>query len=134
MAFLAGLKSAVLTTAFVVLAAEGVASTPHNNTGAHDGKMRLMDDRPNFPFDPNTIESCAWWWDHNGEIPCEEMPAEWGITMEEFLSWVSSNSVHPTLHGLKIDTMARIPPSHPAARTSTSVGPTVSRLRLWRRR
>lgn len=50
--------------------------------------LRLRGDKPVFPPAPNTISTCSWWWDSDGSIPCAEMPAEWGISMENFLKWV----------------------------------------------
>ncbi|EGY17220.1 LysM domain-containing protein [Verticillium dahliae VdLs.17] len=53
-----------------------------------DVPMRLLQDaKPAFPYDPNTIAKCSWWWDNEGQIPCANMPAEWGITMQDFLRW-----------------------------------------------
>lgn len=50
----------------------------------------LKDATPNLPSDPNTISTCTWWWDNvDGSIACEDMPAQWGISMEDFLLWVS---------------------------------------------
>lgn len=49
------------------------------------------DEKPNFPYDPNTTSYCTWWWDNDGSISCKDMPAAWGITMEDFLRWVSSS-------------------------------------------
>ena len=48
---------------------------------------QLMDERPQMPFDPNTNPDCAWWWDNDGSISCQNMPAEWGISLENFLAW-----------------------------------------------
>ncbi|OQE00087.1 hypothetical protein PENVUL_c059G04710 [Penicillium vulpinum] len=43
---------------------------------------------PNLPSDPSTISTCTWWWDNDdGAIACEDMPFEWGISMEDFLLW-----------------------------------------------
>ena len=66
----------------------GVTAVPrrHSNETA---PVRLMGLEPKFPFDPNTISTCTYWWDNNGEIPCADMPAEWGVSMEAFLRWVS---------------------------------------------
>ncbi|KAL4874685.1 hypothetical protein BJY04DRAFT_224793 [Aspergillus karnatakaensis] len=48
----------------------------------------VKDATPSLPSDPNTISTCTWWWDNvDGEIACEDMPFEWGITMEDFLLW-----------------------------------------------
>lgn len=52
------------------------------------GEMHVMDESPNFPSDPNTISTCTWWWDNDGSISCKNMPAEWGISMANFLAWV----------------------------------------------
>ncbi|KAI9375023.1 hypothetical protein BJX61DRAFT_550312 [Aspergillus egyptiacus] len=58
--------------------------------GTVEGRPRyfLKDATPNLPADPNTISTCTWWWDNvDGAIPCEDMPFEWGISMEDFLRW-----------------------------------------------
>lgn len=52
------------------------------------GEMHIMDESPNFPSDPNTIVTCTWWWDNDGSISCQNMAAEWGISMANFLAWV----------------------------------------------
>jgi hypothetical protein len=54
----------------------------------------LRDANPNLPSDPNTISTYIWWWDNDdGAIAYENMPFEWGITMEDFLRWVSSSHI-----------------------------------------
>ncbi|KAL3472687.1 hypothetical protein BJX99DRAFT_249450 [Aspergillus californicus] len=46
------------------------------------------DATPNLPCAPNTIPTCTWWWDNvNGEIPCEHMPFERGMSTEDVLRW-----------------------------------------------
>jgi hypothetical protein len=57
---------------------------PSNTTGG----MHIMDESPNFPYDPNTVAGCVWWYDNDGSISCKNMPKEWAITMEDFLAWV----------------------------------------------
>jgi hypothetical protein len=63
--------------------------------------ISLRDASPNLPSDPNTISTCTWWWDNaDGDIACKDMPSEWGISMKDFLLWVSPvhASLSPSLH------------------------------------
>ncbi|OJJ05263.1 hypothetical protein ASPVEDRAFT_95414, partial [Aspergillus versicolor CBS 583.65] len=58
--------------------------------GSVEGRPQffLKDATPNLPSDPNTISTCTWWWDNvDGSIACENMPSQWGISMEDFLLW-----------------------------------------------
>ncbi|KAL4920060.1 hypothetical protein BDW62DRAFT_199150 [Aspergillus aurantiobrunneus] len=58
------------------------------------GKAKYRrDETPNFPSDPDTTSYCTWWWDNDGSIPCSDMPAVWGITLEDFLRWVRFSSL-----------------------------------------
>jgi hypothetical protein len=82
-------RASGLAAALLMLAAE-VAAIPRPQAN-ETAPMRLMDDSPNYPHDPNTVASCTWWWDNDGQIPCADMPFEWGISMENFLRWVSRN-------------------------------------------
>ncbi|KAF2828938.1 hypothetical protein CC86DRAFT_286527 [Ophiobolus disseminans] len=51
------------------------------------GSVHIMDELPKFPSAPNTIMTCMWWWDNDASISCKNMPAEWGISMANFLAW-----------------------------------------------
>ena len=39
--------------------------------------------------DPNTTSYSSWWYDSAGSIRCLDMPTYWGITVADFLWWVS---------------------------------------------
>ncbi|OLN89002.1 LysM domain-containing protein-like protein 6 [Colletotrichum chlorophyti] len=80
-ALVAGLLANGLTP---VMAAPAPASP-----AAEEFDMKLMGDVPSFPSDPNTTHYCSWWWDNDGSIPCANMPGEWGISLADFLRWVS---------------------------------------------
>jgi hypothetical protein len=54
------------------------------------GEVHIMGESPNFPTAPDTIATCRWWWDNDGSIACKKMPAEWGISMANFLAWVGT--------------------------------------------
>ena len=47
------------------------------------------DDRPGGQFDPNTTSYCSWWQDNDGSMPCSAVPEYWGISLADFLRWVS---------------------------------------------
>ncbi|KAI0803707.1 hypothetical protein GGR55DRAFT_384302 [Xylaria sp. FL0064] len=42
---------------------------------------------PSLQWDPNTISTCAEWWDNGGSDTCEYIRALFGITPEEFHTW-----------------------------------------------
>jgi hypothetical protein len=69
-------------------AAPPLVSTLVTPTPTPEPGYKIKDATPNYPFDPNTVASCTWWWDHDGSLSCEAMPREWGITLENFLKWV----------------------------------------------
>ncbi|KAH7122762.1 hypothetical protein B0J11DRAFT_464848 [Dendryphion nanum] len=54
--------------------------------GQENVKLR-RDEKPGFPTDPNTVRSCTWWYDNDGSIPCNDMPAAWAISLETFRRW-----------------------------------------------
>lgn len=57
------------------------------------GKSKYRrDETPNFPYDPDTTSYCTWWWDNDGSISCNDIPAVWGVTLEDFLRWVRFSS------------------------------------------
>lgn len=76
----------------VALGLHGVLALPPR--AVESGAMHIMDQTPNMPFDPNTIATCTWWWDNDGSISCKNMPAEWGISMDNFLAWVRARPLH----------------------------------------
>ncbi|KAL4869532.1 hypothetical protein BDV12DRAFT_196162 [Aspergillus spectabilis] len=49
------------------------------------------DEIPSFPYDPDTTPYCTWWWDNDGSIPCEDMPATWGISLNPSVSETCGN-------------------------------------------
>ncbi|KAH8178523.1 hypothetical protein LIA77_00042 [Sarocladium implicatum] len=78
--------SLISASAAILLLTVGASAAPRarsNETTA----VHVMELKPNYPYDPNTISTCTYWWDNNGEIPCADMPGEWGISMEAFLRW-----------------------------------------------
>lgn len=87
------LRRCAVAAALLALAT-GVDAAPRLQ-GNDTAPMRIMDEKPNYPHDPNTISSCTYWWDNDGQIPCADMPGEWGISMENFLRWVSCQFVAP---------------------------------------
>jgi hypothetical protein len=46
------------------------------------------DEKPLLPYDPNTTESCTWWFENDGSVACDDMPAAWAITLADFRRWV----------------------------------------------
>lgn len=44
---------------------------------------------PSLPVAPGTTQDCVFWFDNDGTIDCEFMPEFYGITLEDFLKWVS---------------------------------------------
>ncbi|KAI9368195.1 hypothetical protein BJX61DRAFT_537453 [Aspergillus egyptiacus] len=63
---------------FVILG--GLASVLASSTGL------------DLPDDPSTAPDCTRWWDNDGSILCSEIPAVWGIALEDFLRWNPSLS------------------------------------------
>jgi hypothetical protein len=47
------------------------------------------DEQPLLPHDPNTTKYCTWWYETDGLVACNDMPATWDITLEAFRRWVS---------------------------------------------
>ncbi|KAG9199588.1 hypothetical protein G6514_008350 [Epicoccum nigrum] len=45
------------------------------------------DEQPLLPYDPNTTEYCTWWYENDGSVACNDMPATWAITLEAFRRW-----------------------------------------------
>lgn len=79
-----------LLGAVMLLAAGNVQASPRPTQPPGRYRLSLMDETPNFPFDPNTVAPCTWWWDNDGSISCQNMPSEWGISLADFLRWVSA--------------------------------------------
>jgi hypothetical protein len=46
------------------------------------------DEKPLLPYDPNTTKSCTWWFENDGSVACDDMPAAWAITLADFRRWV----------------------------------------------
>jgi len=45
---------------------------------------------PKLPTDPNTTKYCSYWLDNtDSNLKCEQTPGRWGISMSDFLRWVS---------------------------------------------
>lgn len=92
------IKSSIFLAGVLALAIHHVEGRPyHGNTTTaaatrtgSAGDVHVMDATPNMPFDPNTDPNCSWWWDNDGSISCKDMPSEWGITLTDFVRWVSS--------------------------------------------
>lgn len=70
---------------------DAVASTSEvvvSETADADEIMRLMGPDPRFPHHESASPYCTWWYDNQGGIPCEEMPAFWDITVAQWHLWV----------------------------------------------
>lgn len=57
-----------------------------------DAVVHILGPTPQLPFDPNTSPYCTYWIDNNGEEVCAEIPEWWGISMADFLRWVSDKT------------------------------------------
>lgn len=54
-------------------------------------KLVARAETPQFPFDPNTSKYCSYWLDNSASgLQCTQVPAQWGISMADFLRWVRS--------------------------------------------
>ncbi|KAH6679949.1 LysM domain-containing protein [Plectosphaerella plurivora] len=73
-----------LITGLVAFASVTIAAPA---LAADKSSLKHRSENPLFPYDPNTIKTCSYWFDNDGTIPCANMPGEWGITMENFLKW-----------------------------------------------
>ncbi|KAL4998532.1 hypothetical protein BDV10DRAFT_201217 [Aspergillus recurvatus] len=93
---------------------------------ARKAKYR-RDETPNFPYDPDTTSYCTWWWDNDGSIPCSDMPAFWGITLEEFLRWnpsiTASCGNFLAEHSYCVEAFGEPEPTSTTATTTTTAGP-----------
>ncbi|KXJ87029.1 LysM domain-containing protein, partial [Microdochium bolleyi] len=49
--------------------------------------LGVRDATPNLPHDDKTESSCSWWIDNDGSIPCQNIPSEWGISLDNWLYW-----------------------------------------------
>jgi hypothetical protein len=47
------------------------------------------DEKPKFPYDPNTTKYCSWWVDNDGSVPCSGILDAWLISLADFMRWVS---------------------------------------------
>lgn len=61
----------------------------YRNTTTVDGVAHLMDAEPGLPHDDDASPYCTWWLDNTGGEVCADVPEWWGITMADFLRWVS---------------------------------------------
>ncbi|KAH6693877.1 LysM domain-containing protein [Plectosphaerella plurivora] len=119
--FLAGL------IALAPLASAAPRGQANDNMDLH---LRLRGDKPVFPPAPNTVSTCSWWWDNDGSIPCGSMPAEWGITMENFLKWnpsiTSSCGNFLNQRAYCVEAPASPPAEGPATTTTTAPATTTA--------
>jgi hypothetical protein len=52
-------------------------------------RLIRRDEKPTLPYDPQTIASCTWWWDNQGDLSCSELADSFGVTVAQFVQWVS---------------------------------------------
>ncbi|KAJ5364020.1 uncharacterized protein N7496_009733 [Penicillium cataractarum] len=62
----------------------GLSSLP--SVLARPGNFR-RDDVPKFPYDSNTTPYCTWWVDNDGSTACQDIPAFWAISFDDFRRW-----------------------------------------------
>lgn len=60
-----------------------------NNATAVNGIAHVMNAEPELPHDADATPYCSWWLDNYGSEVCEEIPDWWGISMDDFVRWVS---------------------------------------------
>ena len=54
--------------------------------------------KPGLPYDGKTTTHCSFWIDNAGSQDCTNIPDAYGITLEDFLRWVSYYSPHGQSH------------------------------------
>lgn len=79
----------ILASLAALLVVHDVQASPFPAAIAAPRALGVRDEAPGMPFDPDTISTCSWWWDNDGSIACSDMPAEWGMSLKNFLLWVS---------------------------------------------
>lgn len=45
--------------------------------------------RQSYPVDPATTTYCTWFYDNDGSADCASIPGTWGISLADFIRWVS---------------------------------------------
>ncbi|CEJ87113.1 hypothetical protein VHEMI04307 [[Torrubiella] hemipterigena] len=53
----------------------------------------LANKKPGLHYDPNTISSCAYWFDNDDGTPCETVRRRWEVSPETFHEWNPSVTV-----------------------------------------
>lgn len=54
-------------------------------------RMQTQAETPRLPYDTNTSQYCSYWFDYtDSRVTCKQVPTDWGISMADFLRWVSA--------------------------------------------
>ncbi|KAL0929844.1 LysM domain-containing protein [Colletotrichum truncatum] len=115
--------SNLLVCALTLLAARHAEAAPSNRYGLVERQgMGIRDVKPQYPHDP--YAGCRWWWDNDGSIACEDMPAEWGVSLETLISW--NPSITPDCGGFIVGRSycveAPVTEPEPSTTTTTTNG------------
>lgn len=62
----------------------------YRNATVVNGVHHVLDSDPALPHADDTTPYCSWWLDNYGSEVCEDVPDWWGISMDDFLRWVSN--------------------------------------------
>ena len=69
-------------------------------SSATKGERYRRDEKPKFPYDPNTTKYCSWWIDNDGSVACSAIPDTWLISLADFLRWVTRPQASDKLYCL----------------------------------
>lgn len=51
--------------------------------------MQVFAEKPQMPYDENTIPECTWWYDNDGSATCTNLLRYWTVELADFMFWVS---------------------------------------------
>lgn len=50
--------------------------------------LRVRDEVPHMPYDPNTTSECTWWYDNDGGMSCQDLLSFLALSGAQFAYWV----------------------------------------------
>ncbi|KAI9149972.1 LysM domain-containing protein [Paramyrothecium foliicola] len=85
-------------------------------------KIQGRGEEPRYEFDPATTKYCSYWIDYiGGGLQCSQIPAQWEISMADFLRW--NPSLAPDCQNIKVSRSYCVEVAGEPAPTSSSAAP-----------
>lgn len=84
------LSASMLVTILMAVQAVLAAAQSRGRSVRHSPRsaMLLMDETPLYPYDPNTVSPCRFWWNNDGDQTCVAVAEGHDTTVAQFVIWV----------------------------------------------